>query len=401
MQIRPSLLLTLGLLSGLTPFAIDLYLPSLPAIARDLESTIELAQLTVTVYLAVYAMAQLFLGPLSDMLGRRKTIGGGLILFSIAALGCAGATQMESLLGARVVQALGGAAVAVTLPALVRDMFERDHYARVIGMVMLVMSLAPLLAPTIGGLIVVHANWHWVFIALFGIALVASGLFFRLIPETLPPERRHPPHLGRVLRNYWQLMRHRLGMGYLLTGACSFAGLMTFIVGSPFVYIELYGVPTSWFGVLLSVNVAAGMVATLFNTRLVTHLGAERLLRLGLIVQVIAALGLLTLALPGTPPLWAIVLAALLYLGMAGVVRGNAMSCFMALFARMAGTASAFSGAARFGAGAAIGSLISLAHDGTARPLLIGMALSGIMAGASYWLLCRTPAGTPRPKPHR
>jgi DHA1 family bicyclomycin/chloramphenicol resistance-like MFS transporter len=187
-------------------------------------------------------------------------------------------------------------------------------------------------------------------------------------------------------------MRHRLGMGYLLTGACSFAGLMTFIVGSPFVYIELYGVPTRWFGVLFGVNVAAGMVATLFNTRLVTRLGAERLLRLGLIVQVIAALWLLALALPGAPPLWAIVLAALLYLGMAGVVLGNSMSCYMALFARMAGTASAFSGAARFGAGAIIGSLVSLAHDGSARPLLIGMAMSGIMAGASYWLLCHSPA---------
>lgn len=396
MQIRPSLLVTLGLLSGLTPFAIDLYLPSLPAIARDLGSTIEMAQLTVTVYLAVFALAQLFMGPLSDMLGRRATIGGGLLLFCIGALGCALASYMETLFWARIIQAVGGAAVAVTVPALVRDLFERDHYARVIGLVMMIMSLAPLMAPSIGGLVVTHASWPWVFITLLGIALVASVLFLWLIPETLPSERRHPPHLGRVLGNYRELLRHRLGMGYLLTGAGTFASMMSFIVASPYVYIVLHQVPTSWFGVLFGANVAAAMVMTAINTRLVTRLGAERLLRLGLMVQMLAALVLLALALLGTPPLWAIVLATLLNQGMVGMVLGNAMAAYMTLFARMAGTASAFSGAARFGFGAAVGSVVSLAHDGSARPLLLGMALSGLLAGTSYWLLCRAPSASPR-----
>lgn len=389
MRIRPSLLVTLGLLSGLTPFAIDMYLPSLPAIAQDLDSTIEMAQLTVTLYLAIFALAQLFMGPLSDMLGRRATIGGGLILFGLGALGCALAGQMETLLGARMIQAAGGAAIAVTVPALVRDLFERDHYARVIGLVMMIMSLAPLLAPSIGGVIVTHASWHWVFITLLGIALVASALFFWLIPETLPPERRHPPDLGRVLGNYYSLLRHRLGMGYLLTGAFSFGGMMTFIVSSPYVYMVLYEVPTAWFGVLFGANVAVAMLATLLNTRLVMRLGAERLLRHGLRVQVVAALILLALAFVGLPPLWAILLGVLLYLGMTGLVLGNAMASYMVYFVRLAGTASAFSGAARFGFGAAVGTLVSLAHDGTPRPLLLGMALSGLMAGVSYWLLCR------------
>jgi DHA1 family bicyclomycin/chloramphenicol resistance-like MFS transporter len=399
MRIRPSLLVTLGLLSGLTPFAIDMYLPSLPAIAQDLDSTIEMAQLTVTLYLAIFALAQLFMGPLSDMLGRRATIGGGLILFSLGALGCALAGQMEALLGARMIQAAGGAAIAVTVPALARDLFERDHYARVIGLVMMIMSLAPLLAPSIGGVIVTHAGWPWVFIALLGIALVASAFFWWLIPETLPPERRHPPHLGRVLGNYYGLLRHRLGMGYLLTGAFSFGGMMTFIVSSPYVYIVLYEVPTAWFGVLFGANVAVAMVTTLFNTRLVVRLGAERLLRLGLRVQVVAALILLGLAFLKVPPLWAILLGVLLYLGMTGLVLGNAMASYMVYFVRLAGTASAFSGAARFGFGAVVGTLVSLAHDGSARPLLLGMTLSGLMAGVSYWLLCREGRETLPPVP--
>ena len=152
MPIRLPLLVTLGLLSGLTPFAIDMYLPSLPAIARDLGSTMELAQISVTVYLGVFAVAQLLLGPLSDMLGRRATIGGGLVLFCLGSLGCTMAGQMETLLLGRAIQALGGAAIAVTVPAVVRDLFERDLYARVMSLVMLVMAMAPLLAPTIGGL---------------------------------------------------------------------------------------------------------------------------------------------------------------------------------------------------------------------------------------------------------
>jgi len=393
---RPSLIITLGLLSGLTPFAIDLYLPSLPSIARDLGSSMEMAQLSVTLYLAVFALSQVFMGPLSDMLGRRATLGAGLLLFVIGALGCALAGRMETLFGMRILQAIGGAAVAVTVPALVRDLFERDHYARVIGLVMMIMSLAPLVAPTIGGLVLSYADWPWVFVTLFGIGMVAGLLFLWVIPETLPPEHRHPSHLGQVLSNYRQLLSHRRSLGYLLTGAGTFAAMMTFIVASPYVYIVLYGVPIAFFGVLFGANVAAAMVVTAINTRLVMRLGAERLLRFGLRVQMMAALVLLALAWMGSPPLWALLLAILLNQGMAGMVLGNAMAAYMTLFPRLAGTASALSGAVRFGFGATIGSLVSLGHNGTANPLLLGMALSGLLAVGSYWLLCQ-----PEPAPSR
>lgn len=388
MSIRLSMLLTLGLLSGLTPFAIDMYLPSLPAIALDLGASIELAQLSVTTYLGVFALAQLVLGPASDMLGRRLTIGGGLVLFCLGTLVCALASQIGVLLLGRAIQGLGGAAIAVTVPALVRDLFERDQYARTMSLVMLTTALAPLLAPSIGGLILLHASWHWVFAMLLVLGLVASLLFFRLIPETLTPADRHPPELGRVLRNYLTLVRHRVGLGYLLTGAFSFGGMMTYIVTSPYVLIELYAVPTAWFGVFFGGNVALAMLVTSLNARLVVQLGAERLLRLGLAIQVLAAGLLLIQACWGTPSLWSLVGATLLYLGMAGVVLGNSMAGFMAHFARMAGTASAFSGASRFGLGALAGTLVSLAHRGDATPMLLGMACCGLAAGLSHRLLC-------------
>ncbi|AFL72759.1 Bcr/CflA family multidrug efflux MFS transporter [Thiocystis violascens] len=398
MPIRPTLLIALGLLAGLTPFAIDLYLPSLPSIAQDLASSIELAQITVTVYLAVFATAQLFLGPLSDILGRRLTIGGGLVLFLLADLGCALAPSMEWLLAARAVQALGGAAVAVTIPALVRDLYEKDDYARVMGLVMLVMSMAPLVAPTVGSLIISLASWRMVFLALFVIALIAALLFFRLVHETLHAHHRHVFDLGLILRNYLRILRHRVALGYLLTAAASFAGMMTFIVTSPYVYIQLHHLPATWFGPAFGANVALGMVFSLLNARFVARLGSDRLLRWGLSAQGLAGALALLLLMVGETPLWAIVTMAALYLGMTGVVLGNAMAGFMSFFPKSAGTASAFAGATRFGAGALMGTLVSLLHDGSAGPMLLGMGVSGLLGLATFGILCHGFRSIPLPR---
>jgi DHA1 family bicyclomycin/chloramphenicol resistance-like MFS transporter len=387
-RLRPGLLFVLGLLSALTPFAIDMYLPGIPAMARDLDAGVELAQISVTVYLAVFALAQLALGPLSDVYGRRRIIGGGLLVFVIADIGCAFAATMPLMLGARAVQAIGGAAVAVTVPALVRDLFARDDYARVMGLVMLIMGMAPLIAPSVGGLIILYGSWRWVFAALLLIALISGGLFFRFVPETLTTERRHRLNAGHILGNYGILLRHRAALGYLLSGAASFGGMMIFIVTSPYIYIELHGIPPSLFGPLFGVNILAAMLFTLVNSKLVPRVGAERMLRFGLAVQVSAALALVVLAVPGHPDLWLIAVGSGVYISMAGIVMGNAMAGFMAFFPQMAGTASAFAGAIRFGFGALAATFVSLLHDDTARPLLLGMGVCGLLAAGIYRLAC-------------
>ncbi|EXJ13387.1 Bcr/CflA family multidrug efflux MFS transporter [Imhoffiella purpurea] len=389
MQIRPSLLIVLGLLSGLTPFAIDLYLPSLPSIAQDLGSSIEMAQLSVTVYLGVFAGAHLFLGPLSDVLGRRATIGGGLILFLVAALVCMLATRMEVLLAARALQALGGAAVAVTIPALVRDLYEKDDYARVMSLVMLVMALAPLIAPSLGSLIIGFVTWRIVFLTLFAIAGIATLLYFALLQETLHREHRHDFDLGLILRNYLRIVRHRAAIGYLLAGAFSFAGMMTFIVTSPYVYIELYQLPATWFGLVFAGNVGLSMIVSSLNARFAPRLGADRLLGWALGVQGLTAIVALSLIALDQAPFWSIILMTALYLGVTGVVLGNAMAGYMAFFSKSAGTASAFAGASRFGAGALMGTFASIGHDGTATPLLVGMGISGLMGLFVFSTLCR------------
>lgn len=384
-------MLALGALAALTPFAIDLYLPSLPALARDLESDIRLAQVSVTLYLALFASVQLILGPLSDVYGRRRLIAGGLAVFALGGLICAMAPSMEVLLLGRGLQAIGGAATAVAVPAVVRDCFERDDYARMMTLVMMVMGLAPLIAPSLGGLVLLIGSWRWIFVLLLAITLGTAVLFLSSVPETLAVAHRQPRLLAQ-LGQYRRVLGHGRAMGYLVTASASFAGMMSFIVASPFVYIELHGVSAALFGPLFGVNIAAALLVAFFSTRLIPRIGAETLLRIGVSLQGLAALLLLGLALLEAPSLWLIAPAAGLYLGMSGLVMGNAMAGFMADFSALAGTASAFAGAMRFGAGALSGSLISLLHDASATPLLLGMGLSGVLVAGTYWLGSYTPA---------
>lgn len=388
LPVRPRLLFLLALLTALTPFALDTYLPSIPRIARDLGAGIELAQLSVTVYMGVFAASHLVLGPLSDVYGRRRVIGAGLVIFLFANLGCMLAPNIETLLAARGLQAAGGAAVAVTVPALIRDLFERDAYARVFALMMLIASAAPMIAPSVGGLIVLFLSWRWVFVALGLITVTTMALYLRHLPETLPPERRHPLRPNRLAANYLELLRNRAAVGYLLTASASFSALMVFVVASSYVYIELYQVPTALFGLFFGLNILLAMSLNYVNSRLVQRLGTERLLRMGLAVQTLAAVLMIALAAIPEPQLWAVVAAIGLYMSMMGLVVGNAMASFMVFFPQMAGTASAFTGAARFGLGAIAGSLVSLLHDGTAMPLLLGMAGCGLLGAFGYRLLC-------------
>lgn len=384
-QLKPSLLLALGALAALTPFAIDLYIPSLPALAHDLGGDIRLAQLSVTLYLGFFASAQLLFGPLSDVRGRRALIGAGLVVFALGGLGCALAPSMNLLLISRSLQAIGGAAIAVTVPALVRDRFARDDYARAMTLVMMVMGVAPMIAPSLGGLVLLFGSWRWVFATLLGITLLTALLFLRLVPETLPPARRQTRITASLLQ-YGRILRHPRALAYLGTATASFGGLMVFVVGSPFVYITLHGLSPQHFGLLFGAHVAATLLVALLNTQLIPRFGAERLLRVGLTVQALAAVLLLALTQLPQPTLWLIVPLTGAYLGVNALVIGNAMAGFMSDFPDLAGAASAFSGSVRFGFGALSGSLVSLMHDGSATPLLVGMGLSGLLGGGCYLL---------------
>ncbi|MCD8548099.1 MAG: Bcr/CflA family multidrug efflux MFS transporter [Aeromonadaceae bacterium] len=352
-----TLFILLGALAGLTPLAIDMYLPAIPTIAQDLGAGVEGVQLTVSLFLGGFALGQLVYGPLADSLGRRPVILFGLALFSLSSLGCLLVTDLNQLLGLRFLQASGGAAGAVVVNALLRDLFSGEDLVRAMSLVILTMTLAPLVAPLLGSLLLV-LGWHAIFALLALLALLGALLFimlYHLVPETLPPEGRRPLRPAVVLGGFADVLRHRLAMGQLLPGILASAGMFAFISGSPYVYIGFFGLSPLEYGLLFALNVGLMMLLTFLNTRLIRRWGQERMLRIGLFGVALASVLLLVVGLTGMGGLMGLVFPVVLYVGQLGFIGANSMSLAMNHFGRSAGTASALAGTLRFGCGALAG----------------------------------------------
>ena len=382
-QHSPLLPLILGALAALPPLAVDMYLPAIPTIARDLGSDVSAVQLTVSTFLAGFAIGQLFYGPISDSVGRKPVLLFGVGLFILASIGCAFAPSLPWLLACRLLQALGGAAAAVVVSALLRDLFVGEEMVRMMTVVMLTMNLAPLLAPMLGGWLLF---WHWAVIfailALLGVALWL--LLFTWLPETLSPERRQPLEPGNVLGNYLKVLGHRQAMGSMLSGTLASAGMFAFISGSPYVYIDYFGVAPQHYGLLFGLNVLLMMSMTWLNGRLVKRIGILPLLRLALWVTGAASLLLLFTGLSGWGGLWGVVCAVVLYVGQMGVVGANSMGHLLGFFPKNAGTAAALAGCTRFAAGALAGMAVNALPASSPLPMTAVMACCGLGALGVY-----------------
>lgn len=388
MRTSSLLFILLGALSGLTPLAVDMYLPAIPTIARDLGTGVEAVQLTVSVFLGGFALGQLFYGPLADSFGRKPVILAGLGLFTLASLGCTLAPDLPTLLTFRLLQALGGAAGAVVVNALLRDLFSHEEFVRAMSLVILTMTLAPLVAPLLGGMLL-PLGWHVIFALLTLFGLLMWLAIARLVPETLQAEHRQPLRLGKVLGNYLAVLRHRDAMAGIMAGALSAAGMFVFISASPYVYIEYFGVPSSRYGLLFGMNVLLLMLMTHLNSRLVGRVGQRRMLWLGLWGMALAGGLQLLVAMSGWGGLWGIVPTVVLYIGLMGLVGANAMGLTLAHFPANAGTASALSGTLRFGMGALAGAGVNALPATSPQPMALGMALCGASALVSFWWLGR------------
>ncbi len=238
---RGTLSLMLGSLTALGPLSIDMYLPSFQAIARDLAASPAQVQLTLAVFFVALGIGQAFYGPISDRFGRRRPLCFGLGLYVLASAGCASARSIEALVAWRFAQALGGCAGMVIARAVVRDRFDEREAARFFSLLILVTGLAPILAPSIGGQILVFFSWRAIFWALAGFALVGFITATFLLPESLPPERRTEGGVGTALYVYARLLRDRAFMRYALSGALVISGMFAYIFGSPFVFMQIYG----------------------------------------------------------------------------------------------------------------------------------------------------------------
>lgn len=374
------LALILGAQTAMGPLAIDTYLPALPTITRQFGATPAAVQLSLSVYFIGIALGQAVYGPLSDRHGRRPPLFAGLALFVVGSLGCALAPNVSALVAFRFVQALGGCAPLVIPRAVVRDLFDERDSVRMLSVLMLVMGLAPILAPLIGGQMLKYLGWRSVFWAyvLYGSVLllvVAVGL-----EESLPADRRTRQPLVAVLRTYGGLLRDWRYLGYVLSGGLVFAGLLAYIAGSPFIFIELYGISPQRFGFFFGSNAIGIIAASQVNRFFVHRYTARQILQAVLWITLTASVGLLFGAYSNYAGLVGIVLPLWFFVAMHGIVSPNTTALAMSPYGAVAGSASALLGTVQFLLGAAAGALIGAFADGTARPFATVLAVCGFGA---------------------
>jgi len=382
------LFFVLGAIGALTPLAIDMYLPAMPAIARDLGVTPGEVQITLTAYTAGFAIGQLLHGPLADSYGRRPVLIIGVALFAVAAMVSATTNGIEALTWVRAAQGFAGAAAAVVIQAVVRDMFDREDFARAMSFVTLVMTVAPLIAPMIGGHLAIWFGWRSIFwvLAIFAAVVIAAVLW--KIPETLAEENRQPLRVRSTFSNYFKLLSNPTAMGLILSSSFSFAGMFAFLTGGAFVYIELYGVGPDEFGYLFGLNVVCLIAMTSLNGRIVKKMGSHWMLKFGLSLQLLAGVGLfagwaLDLG------LWGIVPFVMLFVGTISTIGSNTMALLLSGYPRMAGTASSLAGTLRFGTGSIMGAVVAAMPSDSAAPMIFVMSLCALLSALFYWMLGR------------
>ncbi len=390
---RPESLLVTATLTGLVAIgaiSTDLYLPSLPAIAAAFETDAAEVQLTLSVFLAGFALSQIACGPMSDAWGRRPVLIGGLSLYLAATLLCIFAPTIEVLIGARFVQALGGCAGVVLARAIVRDIHGREEAARMLSYMSLAMALAPAVGPILGGLLQSSFGWQVNFVALALFALVMLASVVALLPETNPWRDPGALRAGRLAANYRRLAGDRAYLGYVLVASAAYSGIFAFISGSSFLIIDGLGLPPHLYGFCFAAVVVGYMCGAFASGRLNRRLGLDRLILLGAGLACLGGLPSLGLTLAGPPSLVGLVLPVAVYCAGAGLLLPNAMAGAVGNYPRMAGTASALLGFIQMTLAALIGIGVGHLDDASGRAMTAAIAFAALTA--LFARLCLVPA---------
>lgn len=371
-------ILILGALSAFGPLAIDFYLPAFPSMALAFGTDEKHVQLTLAAYFAGLSIGQLLYGPVADRFGRHLPLLVGVGLFTLASLACAYAPNLQWLIGARFVQALGGCAGMVISRAVVSDKCDAVGSAKVFSQLMLVMGLAPILAPLLGGLLVNTTGWQSIFLVLTGFSALAGLAVALGLPESLPASVPRQP-LSGALRQYGRLFGDRVFLGHALTGGIAVAGMFSYIAGSPFVFIKLYGVPAEHFGWLFGTNAAGFILVAQVNARLLAKRGPSFLLARAVWVYLLAGVSLLAVSAMHTEALWPLLIPLFVCIASLGCILPNAAACAMNGQGARAGSASALMGCLQFSVASGAASLVGVLHDGSAMPMAMVISLCGLL----------------------
>lgn len=380
--------LILGVFSALGPFTFDMYLPAFPEMTEYFNTSASSIQGSLTASLLGVGLGQIVLGTMSDVYGRRMPLFFSMIVFTLASLACAFAPNILTLVIMRFIQGFAGAAGLVISRAIARDLYSGVELTKFFAMIVLVSSVAPLLAPLSGGLILSFTPWMGVFIFLTGLGVLLTFITFFRLKETLPKEKRVPASLKELAINFASLLRNKAFMGYALTQGFMMSGIFAYVAGTPFIYQKIHGVSPQVFSILFAVNGIALIIGARLVNRLAGKVKELRLLRIGLIFAIISSLALLIVIL-ANGPLYAIVITLFFLLLSLGIINPIAFTLAIETQGHIAGSASALLGVLPFLLGAASSPLVGIAGEYSAIPFGIIIFTSILLAAGANFVLVR------------
>ncbi len=371
-------ILILGSLSTISPFAIDMYLPGFPAIAKDLNTTIDQVQLSLTSYLIGIAMGQLIYGPLLDRFGRRKPLYVGLTIYILASIGCAMTHSIHALILMRFIQALGGCAGLVAAQALVRDLFPTNRTAQAFSSLTLVVAVSPMIAPTVGGYVTVGFAWQYVFYILAAVTVIIVSAIYFVLPEGRRADATLSLKPKAVAHNFLTVLKQNQFLIYAFAGGVATAAPFAFIAGSSDVFINLYHTSEKEYGWIFTIVASAIIGSTQLNHLLLKRFSSQQIVKVTLIAQNIIG----SIIVIGTIYNWytkeTLVAVIFVYLIGQGLMGPNCTALSLAPFTRLTGSAAALAGSIRMSIGGLISASVSLLHDGTALPMVGTMVFCGV-----------------------
>ncbi|WP_137922190.1 multidrug effflux MFS transporter [Hydrogenophaga sp. 2FB] len=380
------LALILGLLSAIGPFAIDMYLPALPDIGRSLGAEVGAVQFSLTAFFLSLGVGQLLYGPVSDMVGRKPPLYFGLVLFTLASVGCALATDIETLVALRFLQGLGAAAGMAIPRAVVRDLHTGADAARLMSLLMLVFSVSPILAPLVGSGVIALTGWRGVFWAVALASVAGLALVYGALKETRSEAERVESSLGSALRAYGVLLRDWHYLGLVGIGATAMAGFFVYLAGSPFVLINHYGLTPTQYSLAFSLNAVAFIGASQFTGVLGQRFGLVRLVKFAATASGLTMAVLLGYYLLGGDELAVLMVLYFIASAFMGLVIPTASVLALEKHGAIAGTASALMGTLQMLLGAAAMGIVSLFATGKPLPMVIGMAGGALLGVALTWI---------------
>lgn len=374
------LILTLGSLTALGPFSIDMYLPGFAGIAKDLNTSVSNVALSLSSYFIGISFGQLLYGPLLDRFGRKKPLFMGLLVYILASLGCVFVQDIDTFIGLRFIQAVGSCGATVASVSMVRDLFDVKDIPKVFSKLMLVVGLSPMLAPTIGGYVTSYYDWHTVFFILMGMGIFVLVISQIVLPNTYKPDTSISLKPKPILTNFLSIIKVPQFYTYTFTGAIAFSGLFTYVAASPIIFMDIYKVDAKTYGWIFAIMSVSFIGASQLNSFFLRKFSSEQMVFAAIISQSTISLTFLLLALNNMLGLYETTVMLFLFLGCLGFSNPNTAGLTLAPFSRNAGSASALMGAIQLGIGALASFAVGVFVKDSIVPMIVIITCTTLLA---------------------